>query len=99
MLEAENGVTALLQMQFEVPDIVLLDMVMPDMDGIETTRRMRADKRTANTPVLIISASSTQEEEERSLEVGANAFLTKPVDEHELLREIGAHLKIQWRRD
>jgi CheY-like chemotaxis protein len=66
------------------------------MDGIETTRRLRADARTADTPVLIISASSTPEEEERSLDVGANAFLAKPVNEHDLLREIGAHLRIEW---
>ena len=58
--------------------------------------RLRADARTADTPVLIISASSTPEEEERSLEVGAKAFLPKPVNEHDLLREIGAHLKLEW---
>ena len=96
MLEADNGISALRQMQTSVPDLVLLDMMMPDMDGIETMRRLRADARTAHTPVLMISASSTMEEEERSLEVGANAFLSKPVDENALLREIRAHLKLEW---
>ncbi|MYN18098.1 response regulator [Rugamonas sp. FT107W] len=96
MLEADSGVAALRQMQANLPDMVLLDMVMPDMDGIETTRRLRADARTSHMPVVIISASSTPEEEERSLQVGANAFLGKPVDEHELLREIGAQLKLEW---
>ncbi len=95
-LEAENGMSALMQTQVIQPDMVLLDMVMPGMDGIETTRRLRADVRTADTPVLIISASSTPEEEGRSLDVGANAFLAKPVNEHDLLREIGAHLKLEW---
>ncbi|MBV7536769.1 response regulator [Duganella sp. sic0402] len=95
-LEAENGSAGLQQAQAVQPDMVLLDMVMPGMDGIETTRRLRADQRTADTPVLMISASSTPEEEERSLEVGANAFLSKPVNEHDLLREIGAHLKLEW---
>lgn len=95
-LEAEDGSAALRQTQAVQPDMVLLDMVMPGMDGIETTRRLRADQRTSTTPVLIISASSTPEEEERSLEVGANAFLAKPVNEHDLLREIGAHLKLEW---
>jgi signal transduction histidine kinase/ActR/RegA family two-component response regulator len=99
MVEAESGASALLQLQDAVPDLVLLDMVMPDMDGIETTRRLRADARTAQTPVLIISASSTPEEEERSLDVGANAFLAKPVNEHDLLREIGAQLKLEWRQE
>jgi signal transduction histidine kinase/ActR/RegA family two-component response regulator len=96
MLEADNGQSALRQVQVATPDLVLLDMVMPDMDGIETTRRLRADARTANTPVLMISASSTPEEEQRSLEVGANAFLAKPVNEQDLLREIGAHLRLEW---
>lgn len=95
-LEAENGMSGLMQAQAVRPDMVLLDMVMPGMDGIETMRRLRADQRTADTPVLMISASSTPEEEERSLAVGANAFLSKPVNEHELLREIGAHLKLEW---
>lgn len=94
--EAENGMSALVQTQAVRPDMVLLDMVMPGMDGIETTRRLRADQHTADTPVLMISASSTPEEEERSLAVGANAFLPKPVNEHDLLREIGAHLKLEW---
>ncbi|MYM82012.1 response regulator [Duganella sp. FT50W] len=95
-LEADNGVSGLMQAQTGQPDMVLLDMVMPGMDGIETTRRLRADERTSDTPVLIISASSTPEGEERSLAVGANAFLAKPVNEHDLLREIGAHLKLEW---
>lgn len=95
-VEAESGSSALMQTQAVRPDMVLLDMVMPGMDGIETTRRLRADARTADTPVLMISASSTPEEEERSLDVGANAFLAKPVNENDLLREIGAQLKLEW---
>ena len=95
-LEAESGRAALHQVAVAAPDLVLLDMVMPDMDGIETMRRLRMEARDPRTPVLMISASSTPEEEERSLEVGADAFLAKPVNEHDLLREIGAHLKLEW---
>ena len=96
MLEADNGATALRQTKLELPDMVLMDMVMPDMDGIETTRRLRAETGTAKTPVLIISASSTPEEGRRALAAGADAFLAKPVDEHALLGEIGARLSLQW---
>ena len=95
-MEAETGAGALQQAQAAHPDLVLLDMMMPGMDGIETMKRLRADTRTARLPVLMISASSTPEEEERSLEVGANGFLAKPVNEHDLLREIGAHLHLEW---
>ena len=98
MLEADNGVAALLLVKIDPPDMVLMDMVMPDMDGIETTRRLRAEPRTANTPVLIISASSTPEEGQRAIAAGANAFLGKPVDEHALLGEIGKRLNLQWIR-
>jgi signal transduction histidine kinase len=96
MLEADNGVAALRQAKIDPPDLVLMDMVMPDMDGIETTRRLRAEPGTAKTPVLIISASSTPEEGQRAIAAGADAFLGKPVDEQVLLAEIGARLSLQW---
>ncbi|HWW70694.1 MAG TPA: response regulator, partial [Duganella sp.] len=96
ILEADNGVSALRQAKIEPPDLVLMDMVMPDMDGIEATRRLRAEPGSANTPVLIISASSTQEEGLRAIAAGADAFLGKPIDEQALLGEIGARLKLQW---
>lgn len=94
-VEADSGMAALMQAQVNRPDLVLLDMVMPGMDGIETMRRLR-EMHMADLPVLIISASSTPEEAERALEMGASGFLSKPVDEHALLREIGAHLKLEW---
>nr|WP_315212443.1 response regulator [uncultured Duganella sp.] len=96
MQEADNGAAALRQAKADPPDLVLMDMVMPDMDGIETTRRLRAEPDTARTPVLIISASSTPEEGRRAIAAGADAFLSKPVDEHALLGEIGARLNLQW---
>jgi signal transduction histidine kinase len=96
IVEADSGAAALRQARFALPDLVLMDMVMPDMDGIETLRRLRAEPDTARTPVLIVSASSTPEEGRRALDAGANAFLSKPVDEQELLAEIGAQLKLTW---
>lgn len=96
IVEADSGATALRQAHGAPPDLVLMDMVMPDMDGVETTRRLRAAPATAATPVLIISASSTPEEGARAIAAGADAFLAKPVDEHALLAEIGKRLKLQW---
>jgi CheY-like chemotaxis protein len=96
IVEADNGVSALRQAKIEPPDLVLMDMVMPDMDGIETTRRLRAEPGSAHTPVLIISASSTPEEGVRAITAGADAFLAKPIDQQALLAEIGARLKLQW---
>ena len=96
MLEADNGAAALRLAKIDPPDLVLMDMVMPDMDGIETTRRLRAEPGTAGTPVLIVSASSTPEEGRRAIAAGADAFLAKPIDEQVLLVEIGARLGLQW---
>ena len=94
--EADNGATALDRAEAAPPDLVLLDMVMPGMSGIEVTRRLRTMPATARVPIVIVSASATMEDEERSLAVGANAFLGKPIDEHELLREIGNCLQLEW---
>ena len=94
--EADNGATALALAAAHRPDLVLLDLVMPGLNGIEVTRQLRAAPLTAAVPVVMVSASATLEDEERSLEVGANAFLSKPIDEHELLREIGNCLQLEW---
>ena len=96
VVEADNGVSALRQAKIDPPDLVLMDLVMPDMGGIEATRRLRAEPGGAHTPVLIVSASSTPEEGQRAIAAGADAFLGKPIDEQALLAEIGARLKLQW---
>ncbi len=96
MQEADNGATALARADAAPPDLVLLDMVMPGMSGIDVTRHLRAMPATARVPIVMVSASATLEDEERSLAVGANAFLIKPIDEHELLREIGNCLQLEW---
>jgi CheY-like chemotaxis protein len=96
MREADNGASALALADTVPPDLVLLDMIMPGMNGVEVTRRLRAMPHTAKVPILIISASATLEDEERALAAGANAFLSKPVDEYELLREVGNALQLEW---
>jgi signal transduction histidine kinase len=96
IVEADSGATALRQARFTSPDLVLMELVMPDMDGIEAMRRLRAEPATARIPVLIVSASSTPEEGRRAIDAGAGAFLGKPVDEHALLAEIALQLKLAW---
>ncbi|MEO5934099.1 MAG: ATP-binding protein [Duganella sp.] len=96
VVEADNGVSALRQAKLDPPDLVLMDLVMPDMDGIEATRRLRAEPGGAHTPVLIVSASSTPEAGQRAIAAGADALFGKPIDEQALLAEIGARLKLQW---
>jgi signal transduction histidine kinase/CheY-like chemotaxis protein len=98
MQEADTGEAALARVAEARPDLVLLDMVMPGMDGVEVTSRLRGAAATKDLPVVVVSASATAEDEERAMAVGANAFLTKPIDEHELLREMGNWLKLEWIR-
>jgi CheY-like chemotaxis protein len=63
-----------------VPDLVLLDLKMPRVDGLEVLRRLRADERTRTLPVVILTASNEEADVRRSYELGANAYVRKPVD-------------------
>jgi PAS domain S-box-containing protein len=78
------------------PDLILMDAVMPGMDGLEATRRLRAMTQTRNVPIIIVSAGTTPEDRKNGLEVGANAFLPKPLDMLRLLEEIGILLELTW---
>jgi len=84
VLTAENGQQALSILQSEDVDTVLLDVRMPTMDGFETCRSIRADPRTALTPVVFLSAADDRMCRREAREAGANDFLSKPFDEAEL---------------
>jgi CheY-like chemotaxis protein len=67
------------------PDLVLLDMHLPDMEGLEVLTRLRSDPRTADVPVVVVSADALQDQIEGALHAGAQRYLTKPVDVREVL--------------
>ena len=85
---AKDGVDALQQMQETRPDLLLLDIEMPRMDGYELTRHLRNDAVTAAIPIIIITSRSADKHRAYSLELGANAFFGKPYQEEELLHSI-----------
>lgn len=93
---ATDGQEALQQAERLNPDLVLMDNVMPVMDGPEATRRLRAMPATAEVPIIAISAGAQPGDRAASLAAGANAFLTKPVRMDDLLDSIGALLKLRW---
>jgi PAS domain S-box-containing protein len=95
--EAADGREALAACAGDWPDLVLMDLRMPVMDGTEATRALRAAPDRRRVPILALTASAVGEERDAILAAGADAILRKPIPEPELLRAIGAHLGIAYR--
>jgi CheY-like chemotaxis protein len=89
---AEDGVSALERAAETMPDLILMDLSLPRMDGWEATRRLKADERLARIPVIVLSAHAMRGDEERARASGCNDFLTKPIDETLLLRKLAGYL-------
>lgn len=87
-LQAENGLAALQIARDAAPDIVLLDVMLPDIDGLEVCRRLKSDVTTHDIPVIMITAVSDADARVQALQAGADDFLTKPVDELLLLARL-----------
>jgi CheY-like chemotaxis protein len=98
-VESASGADGIALAQTEYPDLILTDIVMPGIDGLTVTRRLRAMPAFAHTPIIAISASPFGVDGARSLEAGANAFVNKPVDFDVLLARIAALLGIEWLRE
>lgn len=90
---ATNGATALQIVASSKVDLILLDIMMPDMDGIETCRRLKADPASAAIPVVFLTAKSQQEDESLGRSVGAVDFLRKPVNPDLLFTRVAACVK------
>ena len=88
VLEAVNGSDAVLQVRAERPHVVLLDFEMPVMDGLEAAELLKADPRTADIPILLISANVEADLPARALTLGCATFLQKPVPMREILRKV-----------
>jgi len=85
---AHNGEQALEALARELPEAILLDIMMPGMSGIEVCERVRADPLTIHTPVIILTAKSDSETRHQALEAGANQYLIKPVRPSDLINYI-----------
>jgi CheY-like chemotaxis protein len=88
MMQASNGLEALRQAQANPPHIVVMDLSLPDMDGWETTRRLREDARTAGIPVLALTGHALADFSRRAKQAGFEGFLTKPCLPEDLVAEI-----------
>ncbi len=96
ILAALNGKRGLELAASEDPDVILLDIVMPDMDGFDVCKKLKADPNLRDTPVVFVTALKGDKQSRiLALEVGADAFLAKPIDESELTAQIRAMVKIK----
>lgn len=96
VITAQNGKDGLRLAAKEDPDVILLDIVMPEMDGFEVCRRLKDDKILRDIPVVFVTALKGDKGSRiKGLEVGAEAFLAKPIDESELIAQIRAMVKIK----
>ncbi|MCX5749236.1 MAG: response regulator [Candidatus Saganbacteria bacterium] len=91
--KAFDGDTGLLTAQNKLPDIVILDLMLPKMDGTEVCKRLKKDAKTANIPVIMLTAKSEETDKIVGLEIGADDYMTKPFSMRELLARIKAILK------
>jgi len=95
---ATNGAQALERAQSRPPDLILLDLMMPDMDGLEVCRRLKADPSTHEIPVIFLTASNEMEHLVRGFEEGAVDYVTKPFNAPELLARVRTHLELKHAR-
>jgi PAS domain S-box-containing protein len=94
---ANDGLECLAMLDSFKPELIVMDVMMPEVDGNETTRRIRRLPQWRTMPIIALSASASREDEQASLEAGADIFLAKPVDHDVLLNAIGAQLSLDWK--
>ncbi len=95
VLIATNGMQAISACQSHLPDIVLLDIMMPEMDGYEVCLQLKADPRTAHIPIIFLTAKSQIEDEQKGFDVGAVDYILKPISPPILMSRVRNHLKLK----
>ena len=99
LMFASSGPDALSQIEKSPPDIILLDVMMPEMDGFEVCQRLKGDKRWHHIPIILVTALSSTEDLVQGLDAGADDFLNKPVDSVELRARVRSLLRVKQQYD
>ncbi|WP_442940383.1 hybrid sensor histidine kinase/response regulator [Nostoc sp.] len=93
-LMATDGESAIEQTEYAIPDLILLDVMMPGIDGFETCRRLKANSITQNIPIIFMTALADATDKVKGLEIGAVDYITKPFQQEEVIARLKLHLKI-----
>jgi len=95
VVTAQDGLDAIERLHERVPDLMLLDIEMPRMDGYELAQHIRSDSRLRHIPIVMITSRAGQKHRKKARDSGANAYLTKPYQEAELVAQVGEMLNIE----
>ena len=93
LLEAADGEEGLAVAQRELPDLILMDVQLPKLSGLDATRQIRAEPETAKIPIIVVTSFALSGDDKKAMDAGASAYLAKPYSPRQLLEEIGrAHV-------
>jgi len=95
VVTADSGEKALEMIAADAPDLILLDIMMPGMDGFEVCRRLKGDKGTESIPIIMVTVLDQLEDIEKGVEAGTDDFLTKPVNALELTTRVKSLLRVR----
>lgn len=99
VLVAKNGLHALETVKAELPDIILLDIMMPEMDGFEACQKLKESPTTKNIPIIFLTAKSHIDDIMKGFELGAVDYITKPFSSNELVARVEIHLKLKFSQE
>jgi len=88
VVTASNGLEGLKKAREEGPDLVILDLMLPGVDGFEICHRLRTEPQTARLPILVLSGKTGEADRDTALKVGANAYLVKPASPSEIIKQV-----------
>ncbi len=92
VLEAETGEKGLEVARTELPDLILMDVNLPDIDGLECASRLKADAVTHHIPIIALTANAMVGDREKALEAGCDGYLPKPISKTDLLKMVGDYM-------
>ncbi len=95
VIEADSATRGIEIAQTEIPDLILMDLSMPEMDGLTATQRIRAIPTLANVPIVALTANAMQGDKERSLQAGCDGYISKPIDVDKIADDVFGFLNIR----